>query len=75
MLIKRIRLVAWLLISTVTWSLAQSDSCVAVLRGRIAAQDNLDPLVGATVYVRELGTGAVADEHGFYAVNHICPGK
>ncbi|MFD2570374.1 TonB-dependent receptor [Spirosoma soli] len=48
--------------------------CVARLTGQIIAQDTHEPLTGATVYVRELATGAVADTTGYFRLASVCPG-
>ncbi|MFD2934148.1 TonB-dependent receptor [Spirosoma flavum] len=61
--------------TTASWSWAQSDSCSTVLQGRIMGQDTHEPLIGATVYVRELKTGAVTDSTGAFRLTHLCPGK
>ncbi|GAB3974382.1 TonB-dependent receptor [Spirosoma terrae] len=53
----------------------QSRSCRAILTGRILGADNHEPLTGATVYIRELATGAVADSAGNFQVLSVCPGR
>ncbi|WP_236648611.1 TonB-dependent receptor [Spirosoma sp. 209] len=59
-----------------TVSLAQAQtSCTAVLSGRILDQASHQPLPGATVYIRELGTGAVADTNGMFRVAAVCAGQ
>ncbi len=64
-----------LLFSALSVSWAQSGPCHTVLKGRILGQDTHEPLVGATVYVRELKTGAVADSVGYFQISHLCSGK
>ncbi|GAB2540379.1 TonB-dependent receptor [Spirosoma aerophilum] len=63
----------WL--SAVSWGLAQSDSCITVVKGRILGQDTREALPGATVYVRELKAGAVADSIGNVQINQLCAGS
>ncbi|AUD06945.1 TonB-dependent receptor [Spirosoma pollinicola] len=70
----RIFLLIGVLVQTATLSMAQSDSCRTVLTGRILGNDTHQPLPGATVYVRELKTGAVADSAGNFQINQLCAG-
>ncbi|MVM29950.1 TonB-dependent receptor [Spirosoma sp. HMF4905] len=71
----RISLVSGLFVSVVSLSLAQSITCTTKLSGKILGTENREPLIGATVYVRELSTGAVADSSGFFQIDRVCPGK
>ncbi|WP_240163954.1 carboxypeptidase-like regulatory domain-containing protein [Spirosoma taeanense] len=64
----------WLLVGAATGGWAQTP-CVTVLTGRILGQDTHQPLAGATVFVRELGTGAVADTAGYFRLSAVCPGQ
>jgi iron complex outermembrane receptor protein len=48
--------------------------CVATLTGQVLGQDNREPLAGATMYVRELATGAVADTTGYVRLTNVCAG-
>lgn len=73
--VKKISFLIGLLVITASWSLAQSDSCVARLQGRILGQDTKQPLIGVTVYVRELKTGAVADSVGNFQLSRLCAGS
>lgn len=50
-------------------------ACRAGLTGRIMGPDSQGPLPGATVYVRELATGAVADTAGYYRLVNLCAGQ
>ncbi|AKD55422.1 TonB-dependent receptor [Spirosoma radiotolerans] len=72
---KKISFLIALWVATASWCLAQSDACVAKLQGQILGQDTKQPLVGATVYIRELKMGAVADSVGSFQLNQVCPGK
>ncbi|GAB3956051.1 TonB-dependent receptor [Spirosoma harenae] len=54
---------------------AQSAPCRILLRGQILSADNQLPLPGATVYIRELKTGAVADSSGRFQLTGLCSGK
>ncbi|AQG79264.1 TonB-dependent receptor [Spirosoma montaniterrae] len=49
--------------------------CSTVLTGQILAQTTRQPLPGATVYVRELSIGAVADTTGTFRLSTLCRGK
>lgn len=54
--------------------------CTDSLTGFIHGQDGRQrleklPLAGATVYVRELSKGAVADTNGRFRLTGLCPGK
>ncbi|GAB3883585.1 TonB-dependent receptor [Spirosoma agri] len=53
---------------------AQANVCRSSLTGTILGQDHREPLMGATVYVRELSAGAVADSTGTFRVNGLCAG-
>ncbi len=57
---------------TVGW--AQSV-CTTVLTGRVLAQNSREPLAGATVSVRQIAVGAVADTNGFFQLVAVCPGQ
>lgn len=63
---------SWL---TSGYLLAQSPTCQSVLTGQLVDQDTQRPLPGATVYVRELGKGAVADSVGLFTLDQLCAGK
>ncbi|WP_460971853.1 TonB-dependent receptor [Spirosoma migulaei] len=63
-----------LMISIVTSGLAQSAECRATLSGTIVGSGHHEPLTGATVYVHELKTGAIADSSGSFRIEHLCPG-
>ena len=71
----KICLLSWLFVNMVSLGLAQSTSCTIVLSGRILGKDSHEPLMGATVYVRELTAGAVADSSGLFRIERVCPGK
>ncbi|UFH56535.1 TonB-dependent receptor [Spirosoma sp. KNUC1025] len=58
----------------------QTSMCTDSLTGFIRGQDSRQqtdklPLPGATVFVREIGKGAVADANGRFSLTGICPGK
>lgn len=59
---------------------AQSETtCTDSLTGSIRGQDKgqrgpLSALPGATVYIQELGKGAVTDATGHFALPNLCPG-
>lgn len=71
----KVYLLVWVLIKTISVSWAQSATCNKVVQGRIVGLDTREPLVGATVYVRELQTGAVADSTGSFRIDRLCTGK
>ncbi|MCK8493964.1 TonB-dependent receptor [Spirosoma sp. RP8] len=73
--LRKLGLLAGLLISTITSGWSQSATCPTVLSGKIIGKDNREPLMGATVYVRELTTGAVADSTGGFRLEKLCPGN
>jgi len=49
-------------------------SNTGTLRGRILDAANSEPLVGTTVYIRELERGDVADADGFFQIDNIPEG-
>ncbi|WP_020598669.1 TonB-dependent receptor [Spirosoma panaciterrae] len=55
------------------WS--QTIACSGSVQGRILSNDPGEPLPGATVYVRELATGAVADSAGYFRLEKLCAGR
>ncbi|WP_461115091.1 TonB-dependent receptor [Spirosoma jeollabukense] len=70
----------WLVlcITNLVWS-QNSTICTDSLTGHIQGQDARQrgeklALVGATVYVRELSKGAVADSNGHFRLTGLCPG-
>ena len=73
--VKKIGFLTGLFVAMASRILAQSDSCVARLQGQILGQDTKQPLIGATVYVRELKAGAVADSVGNFRLSRVCAGK
>ena len=73
--LRKVILLVVLLFGTLLVSWAQTVPCNTVLKGQILGQDTHEPLVGATVYVRELKTGAVADSTGYFQISHLCSGK
>lgn len=72
---KKISFLIGLFVAVASRILAQSDSCVTRLQGQILGQDTKQPLIGATVYVRELKTGAVADSVGHFQLERVCAGR
>ncbi|MBC3784648.1 TonB-dependent receptor [Spirosoma utsteinense] len=50
-------------------------ACTTVLAGRILSADTYKPLTGATVTIRQLTTGAVADTAGYFRLSGVCPGN
>ncbi|ADB37983.1 TonB-dependent receptor [Spirosoma linguale] len=73
--LSRISLLIGLWVAAGLGCLAQSSTCTSVLKGQILGQENREPLVGATLYVRELKTGAVADSAGYFQLGQLCPGN
>jgi iron complex outermembrane receptor protein len=51
------------------------DTCTFTLSGRVTDAATHDPLPFATVLVKELNTGAVADEKGRFRIEKLCPGS
>ncbi len=51
----------------------ESEMVKYSINGHITDSKNGEDLIGATVYVKELGTGAVTNAYGFYAMN-LAPG-
>ena len=49
--------------------------CPTILTSRILSQDTREPLTGATVSIRGLTTGAVADTAGYVRLSALCPGQ
>ncbi|MBN8825655.1 MULTISPECIES: TonB-dependent receptor [unclassified Spirosoma] len=54
---------------------AQTIACQGSVQGKILANENQQPLVGATVYVRELKTGATTDTTGIFRLSALCKGQ
>ena len=50
-------------------------TCSTILTGQIVAREDREPLVGATVSVRGLTIGAVADTAGYFRLLALCPGQ
>jgi iron complex outermembrane receptor protein len=55
------------------WAQVASD-CHYTVRGEIREMESGIPVLGATVYIRELGRGAVADPDGKYTIANLCAG-
>ncbi|GAB2568044.1 TonB-dependent receptor [Spirosoma areae] len=72
---QKICLLGWLFLNGLSLSRAQSTGCSTILKGRVLGQDTREPLAGATVYIRELNTGTVADTAGFFQFSGVCSGK
>ena len=64
----------WVCFGTGLTSYAQTN-CPTTLTGRMLDTDNREPLTGATVYVRQLARGAVADTAGYFRLERVCPGQ
>jgi outer membrane receptor for ferrienterochelin and colicin len=47
----------------------RSKSGNVVITGYVKSKDTKEPVTGATVYVKELSTGTVTNEYGFYTLN------
>jgi iron complex outermembrane receptor protein len=65
----------WLVWWAMSVGWAQSIPCRGVIKGQILTNENRESLPGATVYVRELKTGAVADSAGFFQLDGLCSGS
>lgn len=50
------------------------DNSLVTLHGTITGKSDGEPLIGATVYVKELGIGTVTNAYGFYSLT-FPPGK
>ena len=70
----KVSLFVGVLLRVVSVGWAQSVPCRAIVKGQILTKDSREPLVGATVYVRELHTGAVGDSTGSFRLTDLCPG-
>jgi iron complex outermembrane receptor protein len=55
--------------------MAQADSCQNTLSGRVVDEHDKTVLEFATVYIVELGRGAVTDSLGNYTIRNICKGN
>lgn len=53
---------------------AQAQDCNYTLSGYILDEHDQTPLEYASIFIRELGTGANADQNGFYAIDRLCAG-
>ncbi|GAB4043485.1 TonB-dependent receptor [Spirosoma litoris] len=71
----KVGLWVWIVTNVISVGWAQSATCTKVAQGQILGLDTHEPLVGATVYVRELQTGSVADSVGSFRINRLCAGK
>jgi hypothetical protein len=40
-----------------------------LISGYVKSKDSKEPVIGATVYIRELSTGSITNEYGFYSLN------
>jgi outer membrane receptor for ferrienterochelin and colicin len=40
-----------------------------VISGYVKSKDSKEPVIGATVYVKELSIGSITNEYGFYSIN------
>ncbi|GAB4500334.1 MAG: TonB-dependent receptor [Saprospiraceae bacterium] len=49
-----------------------AQDCHIALRGHVAEADTKEPLAYASVFVREIGKGAVTDENGWFAIPNLC---
>lgn len=66
-----------LLVTPMAWG--QTTICTDSLTGFVQGQDSRQqtqklPLPGATIYVREIARGAVADTNGRFRLTDVCPG-
>lgn len=64
----------WLILTLSASNYAQT-TCTTLLTGRILDRITREPLPGATVTIRELTTGAVADTMGNFRLQGLCPGQ
>ena len=52
----------------------EHDGTAGKIAGRVVEAETGEPLIGATVYVEELGIGAVASQDGSYTIINVAPG-
>lgn len=53
----------------------QQHECNYSLTGKVIDLDTKEPLLFATIYVKETAKGAVSDEFGFFRINLLCKGE
>jgi len=53
---------------------SQNPTCRLTLSGKVIDEHDGQPLMFATVYIKELERGAVSDEKGNYKIENLCPG-
>ncbi len=51
------------------------QDCGLTLSGKTIDHDTREPLVGATIYIKELNRATAADEYGNYHFHHLCEGS
>ena len=49
-----------------------AQDCHIALRGHVTEADTKGPLAYATVFVKEIGKGAVTDENGWFSIPNLC---
>jgi iron complex outermembrane receptor protein len=49
-----------------------AQDCHLALRGHVMELETDEPLSFATVFVKEIGRGAVTDEHGWFSIADLC---
>ena len=51
------------------------QDCGLTLSGKVLDHDTREPLIGATVFITQLGKAAITDEYGNYHFHHLCQGN
>lgn len=49
-----------------------AQDCHFALRGHVIGAETKEPMAYATVFVKEIGKGAIADENGWFAIPNLC---
>ena len=74
MLINQMRKNSFILIIILQFFLLSQISFSQSIKGKITDATNSDPLVGATIKIKAIQTGAVSDLDGYYTIDDIEPG-
>jgi len=71
-IIKKSLFILFLFYSYCCFSLKAQDN---ILQGQIISEITKEPLIGATIFLKEINQGSLSDEKGFYKIEAIPSGK
>lgn len=52
-----------------------AQNCSYTISGIVKNASNKSPIVGASVFIKETGKGAISNQDGFYEIKNICEGN